>query len=280
MFVPLSSGVSYLENPSGDVLGVIPGENAGGLFVAIIVSGTMECMVGQSHYYLSAMNIAILPESTYLGKMTTSGDFKGYVVRLEHSFLDMLHNCSGDVIAIQQNGTVLVKSLSKADLKTYKMYISALVENAEQMDQQYSTEISSLVSNAFFFKVLGQFKEDLKCTPTSDDRSRKNALAKQFITLVQENCTNHRDLDFYADQLCITSKYLSHVVSKSTGKKALRWIEDCVMAKAMQMLKNTDYNINQISDSLNFQSPSDFCRSFKKVTNMTPRTYRNSSQPA
>lgn len=43
----------------------------------------------------------------------------------------------------------------------------------------------------------------------------------------------------------------------------------------MQLLKTTDMSINQISDALNFQSPSDFCRRFRRCTGLTPRHYRN-----
>lgn len=94
------------------------------------------------------------------------------------------------------------------------------------------------------------------------------------MSLIHENGTKHRDLEFYADNLCISPKYFSHVVSKVTGCKCLSWIEDFAINKARQLLKSTDLSISQISYELNFAAPSDFCRYFRTRTGISPKSYR------
>lgn len=98
------------------------------------------------------------------------------------------------------------------------------------------------------------------------------------MSLIHENGTKHRDLEFYADKLCISPKYLSHVVSKVTGRKCLSWIEDFTINKARQLLKSTDLSISQISYELNFAAPTDFCRYFRSRTGISPKQYRLSGE--
>ena len=102
---------------------------------------------------------------------------------------------------------------------------------------------------------------------------REMTVTQDFIRLVQARCLEHRDLDFYARELCITPKYLSRIVSKVAGKKALLVIQENVIAEAEALLKEGKYNIQEISDLLHFPSPSYFCRYFRKATGQTPRAY-------
>ena len=141
-------------------------------------------------------------------------------------------------------------------------------------ENAFHEEISWLLAKAFSCKIFGQYANSMESTESVEPSGRKDAIAKKYIKMVQENATQHRDLDFYADQLCITPKYLSHVVSKTTGKKALKWIEDYILVQAMDLLKSSEMTINQVSEQLNFLTQSDFCRFFRKNAGMTPSQYR------
>ena len=102
---------------------------------------------------------------------------------------------------------------------------------------------------------------------------REMTITQDFIRMVQARCLEHRDLDYYARELCITPKYLSRIISKVAGKKALLIVQENVIAEAESLLKDGNYNVQQISDILHFPTPSYFCRYFRKATGMTPRAY-------
>ncbi|WP_123872986.1 helix-turn-helix domain-containing protein, partial [Chryseobacterium contaminans] len=42
------------------------------------------------------------------------------------------------------------------------------------------------------------------------------------------------------------------------------------------LLKSTHLSIKQVSHELHFENSSVFCRFFKKITGISPRTFRNS----
>lgn len=57
---------------------------------------------------------------------------------------------------------------------------------------------------------------------------------------------------FYADKLCITSKYLSMVIKEASGKTAKDWIVEYTILEIKAMLKNSTMNIQEISIKTNF----------------------------
>ena len=99
---------------------------------------------------------------------------------------------------------------------------------------------------------------------------------EKFMSLLAENFKNQRDIGFYADKLCVTSKYLSTMLKQETGMTALDWIERHVVLYAKSCLSSTSMTIQEISDELDFPSQSVFGKYFKRVEGISPKTYRQS----
>ena len=107
--------------------------------------------------------------------------------------------------------------------------------------------------------------------------SRKKQIFDQFTRPAQ--AALHRRsgrIGFYADKLCITPKYLSQVVLDISGHHAGEWIRDYVILEAKALLKCGKYNVQQVSDLLNFANQSFFGSYFKKAVGCSPSAYQNS----
>lgn len=262
-----------VRNPSIELISSKKWMEESGLSFLIISSGVITCLVNNTNYYVSDKNILILSDSLEVNSISGSNDFKGYLITFDSEFTDRVF--ASDYMVWKKADSPIVNRLSKEEISLYKSYISILSDNLEDKEQQ-SGETAWLLAKAFVITVLGKgvkvTEQDQQTPYYSGD-----VISNRFIRLVRQYGDNHRDLEFYANKLCITPKYLSRVISKSTGKKASKWIEDFVVTQAMQKLKATSMNVNQISDSLNFISPSDFCRTFRKNTGMTPLKYRKAN---
>ena len=106
--------------------------------------------------------------------------------------------------------------------------------------------------------------------------SRKKQIFDQFTLLLRQHYTQERSIGFYADQLCLTPKYLSQVVRNFSGRHAGEWIRDYVILEAKALLKSGQYNVQQVSDMLNFANQSFFGAYFKKAVGCSPSAYQNS----
>jgi len=106
--------------------------------------------------------------------------------------------------------------------------------------------------------------------------SHQEELVARFFKLLLEHHKQEKTLQFYADKMFLTSKYLSTIIKERTGRTAFAWINESLITSTKHLLKTTDMTVLQISEELNFPNPSFFGRFFKKHTGMTPLQYRES----
>lgn len=104
--------------------------------------------------------------------------------------------------------------------------------------------------------------------------SRKEELTEGFFRLLTEHYIQERNVQFYADKLCLTPKYLSMAVKEVTGRSILNWVNEIIIIEAKTRLKMTTHTVQQISEDLNFPTPSFFGRFFRQHTGITPLHYR------
>lgn len=105
-------------------------------------------------------------------------------------------------------------------------------------------------------------------------RNRHDEYLYRFIQLLMQNYKNDRSVSFYADQLCLTPKYLSWVVRATSGKTASEWINETVVKEACYQLTTSEQSILQITYDLNFPNQSSFGKFFKSRTGVSPKNYR------
>lgn len=108
-----------------------------------------------------------------------------------------------------------------------------------------------------------------------EDKSltHQQQLFDHFLELVLKYHMKERSVTFYAEQMCITPKYLSQIVVKVSGRYAVDWIRDQVILKAKALLRSRQYTVQQISDMLTFPNPSFFGKYFRQEVGMSPRQY-------
>lgn len=104
-------------------------------------------------------------------------------------------------------------------------------------------------------------------------QNRQKQLLDRFLALVQEHYLTERSIQFYADKLCLTPKYLSQVIRETSGRYAGDWIKDYVILEAKALLKSKKYTVQQVSDRLHFSNASFFGKFFKAAVGCSPRRY-------
>lgn len=150
------------------------------------------------------------------------------------------------------------------------LQIYRLMRSVIQSDTPYKKEIIINYMEALSYYSIGQVEK----TVTDANIHRGSMIFHQFMDEVRKNYTHERQLSFYADKLCITSKYLSRVVKQQSGRQPSDWIRDYVILEAKALLKHNAYTVQQVSDLLHFPNPSFFGKYFKMVVGCSPRKYQ------
>ncbi|MBQ7186195.1 MAG: helix-turn-helix domain-containing protein [Ruminococcus sp.] len=78
-----------------------------------------------------------------------------------------------------------------------------------------------------------------------------------------------------AKMVRLNESYLSVLFKRETGMNITEYVIVKRMEAAENMLKYSDYTLNEISDILHFSSYSHFARTFRKYYNTSPKEYRN-----
>lgn len=108
--------------------------------------------------------------------------------------------------------------------------------------------------------------------------SRQEGLLERFIYLIFQHGRNQREVKFYANQLCISTRYLSSVVQTLTGYTPKELIDERCVQEIKMLLHTTSHTMQEIAIELNFPDQSFFTRYFKKHTGMTPAEYRKNKK--
>lgn len=111
-------------------------------------------------------------------------------------------------------------------------------------------------------------------TELATKANRRDEIVAQFLQCVADNYREHRELSFYADQLCLSLKYMSHVVHEQTGRHPSQWIKDHVILDAKTMLRSGRYTVQQVANELNFPNQSFFGKYFKEAVGISPKKWQ------
>ena len=108
----------------------------------------------------------------------------------------------------------------------------------------------------------------------ASNTTRQEELLERFIALVFQHSSTCREVQFYADRLCITTRYLSSIIQNLTGHSPKEHIDTRCIQEIKMQLRTTNKTMQEIAFQLNFPDQSFFSRYFKKHTGMTPAQYR------
>lgn len=169
-----------------------------------------------------------------------------------------------------------VATLSPDDRELVARYLE-LVAKVSKSEMKFKDDALRSLMSSLFCMVAGVWMEkvDEMKKASAQTTTRSRMIFEQFIRLVSEYHTRHRNVGFYADKLCLTPKYLSKLIKTASGKSAPEWIDSYVILEAKNLLKYSDITIKEIVYRLNFPNQSVFYKFFKARTGMTPSEYRN-----
>ena len=161
--------------------------------------------------------------------------------------------------------------VAKEDLQTARNILDTLWHLVHQPDYHRQTA-SSLVAALMhhYDRLFHQQVDNLAAT-----RSREQTIFDRFILLVNQHCREQHQINYYAERLCLTERYLGTIVRQTSGTTAKEWIDRALIARIKVELRHTDKSVARISEEMNFPNPSFFSKYFKRLTQQTPAQYRS-----
>ena len=102
---------------------------------------------------------------------------------------------------------------------------------------------------------------------------------RRFLTQIEEIYTDSEfNVEKLSDTLGLSRGHLHRKIKDLTGTSPVDFLRNYRLKKAAVLLKQKQYNINEIAYQTGFSSPAYFAKCFKTVYNQTPKEYQNTSE--
>lgn len=137
------------------------------------------------------------------------------------------------------------------------------------------SQLVLLLLKAFFVGFHEYLQRNPQNRPDDEVKSyRVRELFNRFMMLMERDYKLSRDVNYYADLMHITSKYLTNIVRQVAGHTPKTIIDQYVILQLKMQLQRSSQSIKEIALEYHFTDVSFFCRYFKKHTGLTPQQMR------
>lgn len=105
--------------------------------------------------------------------------------------------------------------------------------------------------------------------------TQQGVLMQRFLAMLDRgDFRSHREVGHYADELCVTPKYLSEVCHAVSGQSAIYWITRYTALDISRELRRRDATLQSVCELFGFSSLSYFSRYAQKHLGLSPAELR------
>lgn len=240
----------------------------------IYIQGSVRFRINMKELRAEAPCMIIMPYNAIIETIEKSDDLVARAIIMSRSFTDSLFSTQANISPLQvhitNNPIIDLKGAEDSLINYYSMLKNLICYS----QSPFRLEAAKHLTLALFYAFTGQKHAESIPDSASHKHERKDEIFEEFLELLRQNYKAERELTFYAEKMYLSPKYLSRAVKDASGKSASEWIDEYVVTESKALLYSTNQTIQQIADSLGFESQSLFGKYFKRVTGISPRSYR------
>lgn len=245
-----------------------------GFFFIFVESGTALLTDIHQDYAIKGEDLIVLSPSLAATLHHASPDFTFTGIGLVPEYFDslpgsqLLYSQLAEFIQVDHLPIVSVKpdksrylrqtfTLFSSDLRGFKIYANGIISH---------------LCCLLLLQTADTFCQSNRHMPVYVKRSGE--IFRKFRKLLTAHYRQHHDIGFYADELNISTTYLSRIVKQTTGNTVRFLISELLCADARRLLVCTDLDIKEIASQLGFSDQSVFGKFFVKKTGLSPLKFR------
>jgi AraC-like DNA-binding protein len=239
--------------------------------LVIFLGGEHDVHLNTDHCELRKNDLMIVPEDMLFAADRVR-DCIGYCTHFKTDFIQpLLSRPIGIEFPFLQLDAEHIINISDEESELIQHAFKEILQEY----QRFSYEKDHVLRN-YILVLLHRIREIYNRHAKEQEKhlSRADQLAAQFKHLVEKHFRQQRAVWAYAKIMNITPKYLSNVVTSSTGRRPLEIIHDILFLEAKAVLRSTDKTVTEIAHDLLFDDQAHFSHFIKKRTGMTPLELR------
>lgn len=240
-----------------------------GMCILLVTAGEAHIRIDDEAYGLSPRCVVVLMPFHRMASDSQSEDFSFRYLCFDFDFMADFPLLIPPEASERFSATPVLRADELSVAGLMRCY-DTILEYALMQEHPYRSGIVKAQLFTFVSELLFRYGDGARMIR----RSRAEELTDEFFRLLHRHYKTQRSLAFYAGRLCVTTKYLSKVIRRTTGHTVYFWIEEFTVKEAKLLLRSTGASVIEIADMLNFPNSSFFAKFFRRHTGFSPVEFR------
>lgn len=288
---PLMAGNSQVVYHDDDIficenLSLLPGSGEvpeGKLILLLFcAAGRAQVNMFGATHKVEPGDVLVGPSIDILAECLFSQDFRYAVVGMTMDYITQLMEGGRKfmelLLYIRENPVLRAGEEVHTILPPYALMLDTKIR---QHPHPYHKQTVKAIIQSALYDILGYYElqraSDDTVVPNIDAKSNSTGtytIFKRFLMLLAEDDCRHRTVGYFADQLCITPKYLSAICKQESHRTPLNWIHSALAQRIRHLLLHSDLSIKEIAALLDFPSLSFFGKFVRQHLGASPSAIR------
>ena len=239
----------------------------------LCLGGTCRYRFNERDFELHTGDLSIVRKRKMLEKIQPSDDFQCKIIYAAPGFIEL---CTPQSNYGMKGSLALflnpVMHLTPEQQIVCRRDFELLELRIKDTEHRFYRET---LINAMQAAILDFFDFHARIYGESDISTQSASIMSRFLKMLEAGAyREHREVTYYADCLCVTSKYLSEVSKKVSGYAANYWINRYTIFDISRLLRDKSLSFVQISDMFSFSSQAYLSRYVQQNLGFNPTEYR------
>lgn len=246
------------------------------LILALCTEGEATYTLDTQEMKIQKNDVLLILDRHVVSNFTASKDLKALCIIISVKFFFESIRNVGDIsslLLLSRNFPVI--KLAQEETETFQSYFYLLKTKAADKQNKFRRKLVSTLILAMFYDLSNVVQRMLDTD--SMRQTRAEIIFTKFIKLLEGNFKQERRVGWYAEQLCITPKYLSETIKNVSRRTPNEWIDNYVTIEMRIQLRNSTKSIKEIAEEMNFANQSFLGKYFKEHVGISPSEYRKNN---
>ena len=244
----------------------------------LCLAGEGSFVFNEHCYHIMKNDLVVIPMPNRVSNLAAHADLQVEWFAADYKFLQNLlpsNNYSiGGSISLNQDPVIRLTEGQAQHL------LDDFHRLRERMDDRHLQFFRELMGSLCLTMMYDIFEAHAQHEATDVHTDRTAYIVKQLMALLATGISRtERNVNYYAQRLNVSPKYLSATIKRVTGHSVTSYIDRHTIPILKEYLDNERLSLTQIADSMNFSSLSYFSRYCTKHLGQSPSDYRQSLQP-
>ena len=170
-----------------------------------------------------------------------------------------------------------VIKMEQPEVDLMMKYYDLLVFKMDHPEMNFGRETVRDIIRCFAYDLLSNLNKHLDTDADGDMLRQGDRIYRRFMLMLAENTNVNRSVKSYADELCVSPKYLTSVCRRHSDYTASELIATSIVGRIKQLLLYSDLSIKEVAAEMGFDNLSFFGKYVRKHLGLSPNHYRKAN---